>query len=123
MANQNSTPETDTTTGGDAEASRIASIDDLVAKVDRLAELVARVIPGSHAEAEQRTEDRLDRPTDVSEQVRAELARAREAEAAEQAAAREREEHENLKATVARLAETRPQPPVRRATRVMWGGR
>ena len=102
------------------EESRIISIADLSAKVDKLAELVSRIIiPGSHAEAQQRTEERLDRPSSIEEQVRAELARAKEQEAAEQAAAGKDQE---LQSRLAKLEETPPAQPVPRRTRLLgWG--
>jgi len=103
----------------DTENERIISIADLSAKVDKLAELVSRIIPGSHAEAQQRTEERLDRPSSIEEQVRAELARAKEQEAAEQAAAGKDQE---LQSRLAKLEETPPAQPVPRRTRLLgWG--
>lgn len=113
----------------EGEGQRIRSLDDLFGrldqqegKLDRLAELVSRVIPGSHTDAQARTSARLDRPTraadtaaDVGAQVRAELDR-RDAEAAGRA------EQESLKAAVAKLQETPPRAPVRRATKLLgWG--
>lgn len=122
---------TESTGYAEGEGQRIRSLDDLFGrldaqegKLDRLAELVSRVIPGSHAEAEQRTGARLDRPTraadsaaDVGAQVRAELDR-RDKEAAGRA------EQDELKAAVARLQETPPRAPVRRATKLLgWADR
>ena len=100
------------------EADRLAAVED---KLDRLAAAVARLVPGSHREAEQRTEDRLDRPSTVEEQVRAELAK-RDRQAAEQKAADEaKSERESIREQLAKLQETAPAPPERRATRFMWG--
>lgn len=115
-------PEQQDAAYAEGEESRIVSLDALSAKVDKLAEAVSKILPGSHAEAERRTESRLDRASSVEEQVRAELAR-RDREAAEkQDAEAKAREHEDLKATVAKLAERAPQPAERRSTRMMWGG-
>jgi flagellar motility protein MotE (MotC chaperone) len=95
------------------------------AEESRIVELIerafARLIPGSHAEAQQRTERRLDRPSTVEEQVRAELAKAKaDQERAEQQQA-ETAERETVAQRLARLEEVKPEPPERRSTRVMWG--
>jgi len=91
-------------------------------RVEMIADAVNRLLPGSHGEAQQRTEERLDRPTDVQTAVRAELER-RDRVAAEQAAAdTERRERADLATAVARLQEQPPAPPVPRRTRMLgWG--
>ena len=115
-------PTAETPPTADPEPGRITTIDALASKVDRLAELVAKVIPGSHAQAEQRVEERLDRPSTVEEQVKAELDKAKREEA-ERAAREARDaDDKQLRETVAKLAEKPPEPPVRRATRLLgWG--
>lgn len=120
---------TEATGYAEGEGQRIRSLDDLFGRLDkqqgqldRLAELVSHVIPGSRTEAQQHTERRLDRPTrgadaatDMGEQVRRELDR-------REAAAAERTEREQLKAQVAKLSETPPKPPVPRRTKLLgWG--
>lgn len=47
----------------------------LQAKVEALAATVAGIVPTSHAAAQHRTEDRLDRPTSVEEAARREVER------------------------------------------------
>lgn len=87
---------------------------------DKLDEILSRLTGGgpavSHDQAQQQTEDRLDRPSSVAEQVRAELARA----AKEQNDVAERE---TIAQRLARLEETKPEPPQPRREKVMWGGR
>ena len=97
-------------------------LDRLEQRIETIAEAVNRLLPGSRGEAQQRTEERLDRPTDVQAAVRAELER-RDRTAAEQAAAAtDRQEREDLKTQVARLSEQPPAPPVPRRTRLLgWG--
>jgi len=103
----------------DTESSRIVDINALSAKVDKLAELVEKILPGSHDEAQTRTEEHLDRPSTVEEQVRAELARAREEEQRAQA---DTADKEDVKTRLAKLEETPPAQPVPRRTRMLgWG--
>ena len=97
-------------------------LDRVESKVDRLADLVAKILPGSHGEAEQRTEDRLDRPSTVAEQVRAELDRAAREQADADAASAEKSEREQVRAELAALREKPPQAPTPKRTRMLgWG--
>ena len=56
------------------------------AKLDAILDKLGSIVPGSHAEAQQRQEEHLDRPSSVAEQVQAEL---RKAAAAQNRAAAE----------------------------------
>jgi flagellar motility protein MotE (MotC chaperone) len=107
---------------GFSEADDGTRLDRLEGKVDKLADMLAKLVPsGSHADAQARTERRLDRPSTVEEQVRAELAKARaDQERAEQEQAAKAEQ-ETVAQRLARLEEVKPEPPERRSTRVMWG--
>jgi len=117
----------------DSESDRIQDIDQLAGRVDSLSGKVDQILsvlgkftggpPVSRETAAQQTEDRLDRPSSVAEQVRAELAKAEQQRASDQAAADDRSEREQIRARVAKLEETRPEPPQPRRQRVMWGPR
>ena len=99
-----------------------ARLERLEQRVETIADAVNRLLPGSHGDAQQRTEDRLDRPTDVQTAVRAELDRRDRAAADAAAAETERNERRTLAEQVARLSEQPPQPPVPRRTRLLgWG--
>ena len=101
------------------EQDRLGRLED---KVDRLADIVGKLVPGSREEAGKRTESRLDRSSDIQEQVQAELAKAREAEARQRAQDAEKSEQEQLRETVRKLAERPPEPPTPRRTRMLgWG--
>jgi hypothetical protein len=107
---------------GDGEAGRIHSIEALSERVDRLADAVARIVPGSRAEAQDRVEARLDRPSSVQEQVRAELERAEQERQRQAADEADKAERQTLRERLAKLEETPPRQPVRRATRLLgWG--
>lgn len=109
------TPPAETGPGED----RMDRIED---KVDKLAAAVSKLIPGSHAEAEDRVESRLDRSSTVEEQVRAELDKAKREQEAAAAADADKAERETVGQRLARLEEKPPQPPVRRATKLLgWG--
>jgi hypothetical protein len=107
---------------GTAPAKDGSRLDRIEQKVERLADAVAAIVPGSHAEAEQRTGDRLDRPSSVQAEVRAELERARQEEAAAAAAQQQQTEAQQLREQVARLSEAKPHAPVPRRMRLLgWG--
>jgi len=79
--------------------------------LERIEAALSRLIPGSHAEAQHRTEEHLDRGSSIKEQVEAELAR-RDKEAADrQAADAERADRETIREAAARLREKPPAPP------------
>ena len=98
---------------------RIERVED---KLDGLIAAVNKLLPGSHAEAEEHTEERLDRPSSVEEQVRAELARRDREAAAKAAADAEKADHESVKERLARLEEKPPAAPRLRRTHLLgWG--
>jgi len=82
--------------------------------IGAIKDMLAKVLP-THAQAQQHTEEHLDRGSSVAEQVKAELARAKEDEARAaadaEAAESERSEREELRALAARLKEKPPAPP------------
>lgn len=103
----------------DPEAERLGRLEE---KVDRLAAMVAKVIPGSHAEAEAREEKHLDRASSIEEQVQAELDK-RDRQAADAAAAeKDKADRETTAQRLARLEEKPPAPPRQRRTILLgWG--
>lgn len=103
---------------GQNDSERLGRLED---KVDKLAGLVARVLPGSHAEAQDRTEQHLDRGSSIEEAVQAELARRDKKAAEDQAAATAAAEKETLHQRLARLEEQPPQEPRSRLKRLAGG--
>ena len=97
-------------------------IERVETKLDALIETVSKIIPGSHAEAEERTERRLDRGSAVAEEVKAELEKAKQEEAKRRAADEDKNERAQIRADLAKLQETPPAQPVPRRTRILgWG--
>jgi len=107
----------------DPAAEGEGRLDRIEDKVDKLASLVAKVIPGSRKEAGEREEAKLDRPSTVEEQVQAELDRRDKAAAAKAKDDKDTADKETTAQRLARLEEKPPEPPIRRATRMLgWGG-
>jgi hypothetical protein len=97
-------------------------LDALTDRVDKLAQAVAAMVPGSHAAAQQRTEDRLDRPSSVEDQVAAALQQADADRAEQERRARIDGDLTQVKTDLAQLREQPPRPPVpRRRTFLGWG--
>lgn len=93
--------------------------------LERIETMLARIVPGSHAEAEERTEHRLDRPSDLKEAVQAELARAEQAKADAADRDAEKSEREEMRALAAKLKEVPPAPPrnpLKELATKGWGG-
>lgn len=111
--------------GSEAEGfseAETGTLERVEGRLDRLEQLVRNLIPGSRRESAERVEDRLDRPSNVEEQVRAELARAQREQAEADAAQASEQERETIAQRVAKLEERPPAEPVRRATRALgWG--
>ncbi len=104
-------------------ADEPADTEDRMDRLERkLDELLAAKGP-AHAAAEAHEEKHLDRPTTTAEMVRAELARARQEDAAAAKAEAEKSEVQQIKDNLARLTEQAPAAPQPRRQRVMWGSR
>ena len=114
-----STAAEPTSSGEPNTAERLTAVEHAV---DRVEQLVSQLVPTSHAAAQERTEQRLDRGSSVAEQVRSELSRAREDDAAAAAADSERDERRQVQTRLARLEERPPAPPRLARTRLLgWG--
>lgn len=113
-------------TAGESEAARLAAVEheqaEQGAKLDQIIDRLAQLLPGSHAEAQQRTEARLDRPASVAEQVRAELARAEQERASKDAADADKSEREQMREQLAALREKPPVPPMPLRSRILMKG-
>lgn len=126
MGDQEEQTSTATEPGSSGSSSTDERLDHLEGAVDRIEAALSRLVPGSHAEAQQRTEQRLDRGSSVADQVRAELARAKEEETAAAAADTEKQSREaerrEVQERLARLEERPPAPPRSRRTSLLgWG--
>ena len=81
------------------------------------------LLTGGRKKAEDHEADKLDRPTAVEEQVRAELARAEQEKAAKAKAEGEKTEKQTMAQRLAKLEEQPPVQPQPRRQRAMWGKR
>jgi len=97
--------------------------NSLEAKVDKILDVLGSKKDDAHAAAEQHTEDRLDRPSTIAEQVRQQLEEEKAREAADAEKRGDKERLAAVEAKVTGMAEATPESPVRRVERFMWGGR
>ena len=114
--------ETETETTGPTVAEVAARQDGLEAKVDNILEVLGKGESRARADAEQHTEDRLDRPTTVAEEIRQQLADAKAAEAADAEKRGSADRLAALEAKVTGMTEQTPEAPVRRVEK-LWGWR
>jgi hypothetical protein len=104
---------------------------DLTDRVERLESGQSRILGKldqllsgtgkAHEAAEEHEERRLDRPSSIEEQVRAELARADEEKAKAAEADADKTERQTIRETLAKLTEVPPRQPQPRRQRAMWG--
>lgn len=116
---------TEETSGGlDERVGKLeAGQDTLTGKVDQILGILGSDKNKAHDAAEQRTEAKLDRPSNVADEIRQQLDerdRAAKADREKQAADGELAD---LKAKVAELSEKPPEPMPRRVETWMWGKR
>lgn len=101
------------------ETGRITSLNALADKVDALAAAVSKITGGAHKDATATTQERLDQPGSIAEEVQRELARRDEAAKQQEKDALLGKHEEALKA----LTEKVPEPPPRKVERIMGWGR
>ena len=121
-----STDATETADTTEAEAGRIKSLQEqderigrLEAGIDKILDVLGKGEGKAHEQAQQHTEDRLDRPSTIAEQIREQLA---EAKARETADAEKRGQAERLAAVEQRvtdMAEKTPEAPQRRIEKIL----
>jgi hypothetical protein len=111
---------TDSDEGSPDLEGRVEHVETALERImGRLDELVT----GGHRAAEKHEGDKLDRPTEVQEQVRAELERAKAEESAKAKAEGEKAEKQTMAQRLAKLEERPPVQPQPRRQRAMWGKR
>jgi uncharacterized protein (DUF342 family) len=110
---------TSTDTAEPATANeRLDRLEPVVSRLETVVNKLTDLLPGSHAEAQRRTEEKLDRPSTIEEAMNAELDRRDKVKAD----AAMNEENAKLRDENAKLRETAPKPPVPRRTRLLgWG--
>ena len=112
-------PDDDTEDTGPTTAELAARIDAQDSKLDTILDKLGGITGQAHAAAQQHTEDRLDRPSTIAEEIRAQLEAQR---TADEAAAEKRGSAERLAAMEERLAgmqEKIPETPPRRVEKIL----
>lgn len=105
----------------DHDGTQGERLDRLEGKVDALVDAVSGLKLPTHAEAQRREETRLDRSSTVAQAVQDELARRDKQAADKRQADEDKAAKESTATRLAALEEQRPEPPLRRSTRFMWG--
>jgi hypothetical protein len=98
-------------------------VEHLETGLSKITGKLDELLTGGHRAAEQHEGDKLDRPTEVQEQVRAELERAKAEESAAAKAEGEKAEKQTMAQRLAKLEERPPVQPQPRRQRAMWGKR
>jgi hypothetical protein len=93
-------------------------VDGLEQKIDKILGIIGKDEGQAHAAAEEHEETKLDRPTAIAEQVRAELDKARQAEREQAARDGEKSDLAAVKKQLAELQEKMPGQPVRKIERI-----
>jgi CHASE3 domain sensor protein len=88
-------------------------------KLDMLLDVIGKQQDGAHGAAQDHMQDKLDRPTTVAEEIRAQLDERDRKKAADDAEAARNGRLEGLETKVRDLAETKPAAPVRRVEKLM----
>ena len=96
---------------------------DLSDRMDRLERKLDELLDAGQAKAAGHQETRLDRPSTVEEQVRAELERRDKEAAAKADSEAQASERQTVAERLAKLEEKAPAQPQPRRQRVMWGER
>jgi uncharacterized protein YukE len=111
--------ETETTETAPSNAELDAKVTALDGKIDKIIDMFSGKEGQARAAAQQRTEDRLDRPATVAEEIRQQLADAKAAEAADAEKRGSADRLAALEAKVTGMTEQTPEAPVRRVEKFL----
>lgn len=112
-----SEPVTEDTAPSNAELARRVDAQD--SKLDMILDKISGATSQAHAAAQQHTEDRLDRPSTVAEEIRKQLADQRARDEADAEKRGQAERVASLEAKVTGMAEQAPEPITRRVEKIM----
>lgn len=102
-----------------SNAELAARVDGLAGKLDTILDKLGGAETKARDAAQQHTEDRLDRPTGVAEEIRAQLAARDKADAAAKQAKDDQEWRASVDGRLAGMAEQAPEAPVRRVEKLL----
>jgi uncharacterized protein YukE len=118
VADESETTGTETDTAP-STAELAGRIDGIESKLDLLIDKIGGKKDEAHAAAQQHTEDRLDRPSSIAEEIRAQIAAAKAAEAADAEKRGQADRLAAVEAAVTGMAEKAPEAPLRRVEKLM----
>jgi hypothetical protein len=117
VADEPDTEPAETDAPSTAELS--GRIDGIESKLDLLIDKLGGKKDEAHDAAEQHTQDRLDRPSSIAEEIRAQLAAAKATEAADAEKRGQADRLAAVEAAVTGMTEHAPEPPQRRIEKMM----
>ena len=112
-------PETQTEDAAPDNAELAGRVNALDSKVDKILEVLGRRKDDVHDDAAQHTQDRLDRPSTVAEEIRAQLEAQRTADAADAEKRGQADWRSGVDAKLAEMTEQAPDAPMRRVEKIM----
>ena len=111
--------EDETTETGPTVAEVAERQDRLESKVDMILDKLGGARDTAHEHAQQHTEERLDRPTSIADEIRQQLAAQRAKDEADAAGRDTADRLGRMEVSVAELTEKVPEPPQRRIEKIM----
>ena len=113
----------DTETAEPETGSSTAELEQRVSGIESKLELILDKLGGAkdqaHDAAQQHTEDRLDRPSNIADEIRQQLAQQRAAEAADAEKRGQADRIAAVEQSLAGMAEKTPEAPLRRVEKIM----
>jgi hypothetical protein len=100
-------------------AELAARVDGLAGKLDTILDKLSGTETKARDAAGQHTEDRLDRPSNMAEEIRAQLAARDQADAAAKAAKDDQDWRASVDGRLAGMAEHAPEAPVRKVEKIL----
>ena len=111
------TTEDETSAPSNAQlAERVSGVES---KLDLILDKLSGAKDDAHAAAQQHTEDRLDRPSNIADEIRQQLAQQRAAEAADAEKRGQADRIAAVEQSLAGMAEKTPEAPLRRVEKIM----
>jgi hypothetical protein len=114
MADDDTTAETETS--GPTTAELAARQDSLEGKLDQILSIIGKGEGEAHDAAQEHEEKKLDAPTSVADEIRRQLEDRDRAKS-------EQDWKAGVEQKLATVSEQKPETPVRKIERVMWGAR
>lgn len=107
------------TSDAPSNAELAGRVDGLESKLDMILDRISGTEGQAHAAAQQHTEDRLDRPSSIADEIRQQLAEQQRQQRADAEKQGTSDRLAAVESSLAGMAEKVPEAPVRRVEKVM----